>query len=262
MMTDIEAYKLDCKKYFEDLEELKASNSPDMDKKIKELGEKFRDKVRKYLPTCLNIINSNFGCKFSLYKVGKDYNAAFKVIETNVKKTKDEVESELEALRSTRDISSLDPTTQAQISLACEILTTYVDDGVQPKFSQEYLNNAVPVSSSIITNTPMMSPERIEEKNRLEQNNINYNPYANQPIDLNSNANMGNNTPLVRPNAFNNIVDSQSVQTTIPQGQQPSREGFVSTGIRTDSEYAYSDVIDASALSIFGVSSNNNNNQQ
>lgn len=260
MMTDIEAYKLDCKKYFEDLDELKASNDPDMDKKIKELGEKFRDKIRKYLPTCLNIINTNFECKFSLYKVGKDYNAAFKVIETNVKKNKMEVENELEALKASKDISSLSPAVQSQIQLASEILVTYVDDGVQPKFSQSYLDSAAPVASSIITNTPMMSQERIEQKNQIEQNNTNFNPYANQPIDLSNssdNFSSGNNTPLYDPAIFNNSIGTQAAQTP-QQPVQPNQSDFVSTGIKTDSEYAYSDVIDASALSIFGSNSNNN----
>ena len=264
MMTDIEAYKLDCKKYFEDIEEIKASSDPEETKKIKELGEKFRDKIRKYLPTCLNIINSNFDCKFSLYKVGKDYNAAFKVIETNVRKTKQEVEAELQSLRNTKDISMFDANTQNQINLACDILTTYVDDGAKPKFSQEYLNSAVPVASSIITNTPQMSQERVNERSQLEQNNMNFNPYANQPIDLNADTNnfsAGGNTPLINPSTFNNSIGTQDAQIqSQPAMVQPTQSDFVSTGIKTDNEYAYSDVIDASSLSIFGVNNNNNNN--
>jgi hypothetical protein len=263
MMTDIEAFKLDLKKYLEDLNELKASNDPELDKKIRDLGEQFRNKVRKYLPTCLNIINTNFGCKFSLYKVGKDYNAAFKVVETNVRKSKEEVENELNALKASKDLTTLSPQVLSQIDLACDILLTYVDDGIEPKATQKYLDSAQPVASSIMTN--VVNPqERFEQQQQLEQNNINFNPYANQPINLGENQATGINTPSIDTNAFNNSVASvpspvQQPQPVVPVNQ-PANDDFVSTGIKTDSEYAYSDVIDASSISIFGVGSSNNNN--
>jgi len=262
MMTDIEAFKLDLNKYLEDLKELKASNDPELDKKIKDLGEQFRNKVRKYLPTCLNIINTNFGCKFSLYKVGKDYNAAFKVVETNVRKSKEEVENELAALKASKDLTTLSPQVVSQIELACDILITYVDDGVEPKASQKYLDSAPVVASSIMTN--VASPqERFEQQNKMEQNNINFNPYANQPINLGENQATGINTPSIDTNAFNSSVASvpnQAVQQPVNPVNKQVNDDFVSTGIKTDSEYAYSDVIDASSLSIFGVGNNNNNN--
>ena len=99
MFTDINLFKIDQQKFYEELKELNEINDESKDKRVKELNDKFRDKIRKYLPTCLNVINTNFGCQYSLYKVGKDFDASFKVIETNVKKTRDEVESELTTYR-------------------------------------------------------------------------------------------------------------------------------------------------------------------
>ena len=188
MFTDKKLFEIDKQKFFEELRELNESGDPEIEKKNLEIKSKFKDKIRKYLPTCLNIINTNFNCKFSLYKVGNDYDANFKVIETNVKKDKSEVESELQNLKNSININSLSNSTREQIDLAIEILTTYVDDSGIPKIIDPYLQSAKPVASSIINNTPMMSTERVEQRNIEEQNsNIQYNPYADMPVNLNEN---------------------------------------------------------------------------
>ena len=259
MITDIEAFKLDLKKYTEDLNELKTSGETD-DKKIKDLGEQFRNKVRKYLPTCLNIINTNFGCKFSLYKVGKDYNAALKVVETNVRKSKEEIENELNSMKASKDLNSLSKQVIDQIELACDIILTYVDDGVgvEPRATQKYLDSAPVVASSIIENV-VLPQERFEEQKKLEQNNINFNPYANQPIELNDSNTAGINNPTIDNKSFNNNIASiPNIEAKQPANlvEQQSND-FVSTAIKTDSEYAYSDVIDGNSLSIFGSKNNN-----
>ena len=298
MFTDIELYKVDCQKFYDELKELNESGDPEIEQKTKDLNSKFRDKIRKYLPTCLNIINTNFNCKYSLYKVGKDYNAAFKVIETNVKKTKEEVENELQAFKNSIDFNALDGNVKSQIDLAIEILVTYVDDGSQPKFSNSYLQATEPVASSIITNIPRMSTEALEAESR-NNNSIQYNPYANDPIDFSqddSNFISGNDKPLIDSNSFsfdvnqpintgfvqqsrfgfnmmdnNSSVGEQSLTSqnvaSIDMGglMQPepqnnsldSAQGFTPNTIRTDSEYANSDLIDVNSLSIFGGKPNN-----
>ncbi len=251
MFTDIKLYNNDVKKFYEDLKKIEDEylpDAPERESKIKDINDKFRDKIRKYLPTCLNIINTNFNCKYSLYKVGKDYNAAFKVIETNVKKTKEEVESELNNFKGSIDMNSLSQSVQSEINLACEILITYVDDGSKPKYSNEFLQASEPVASSIITNTPVMSQESVEQK-MSEDTSIQYNPYANQPIEFESDNNFvsDNDKPLIDVNSFN--------ANQINNGSQAISSTNNITSI--DSEYANNDLIDVNSLSIFGGSNSN-----
>ena len=259
MFTDIKLFEIDKQKFFEELRELNESGDPEIEKKNLEIKSKFKDKIRKYLPTCLNIINTNFNCKFSLYKVGNDYDANFKVIETNVKKDKSEVESELQNLKNSININSLSNSTREQIDLAIEILTTYVDDSGIPKMIDPHLQSAKPVASSIINNVPMMSTERVEQRNIEEQNsNIQYNPYADMPVNLNENQvptpmgkfgvtfNNESNIPNSTPIQPNNMVQNN------PVIQNQPNEGLAPNKMRTDSEYANSDVIDVNSLSIFG----------
>lgn len=184
MFIDINLFKIDQQKFYEELKELNEIDDDSKDKKVKEINDKFRDKIRKYLPTCLNIINTNFGCQYSLYKVGKDFDASFKVIETNVKKTRDEVEGELNYYRNMANYNSFNESTKEQVELACEILTTYVDDSYGKDINKlAYLERAKAKTSSIISNVPRMSPEALS--NTEVQEEIQYNPYANQPVNLN-----------------------------------------------------------------------------
>ena len=88
MFEDVELYLRDLKKYYEDVQELNSEGLDLEDKKRKELDDKFKDKLRKYLPSSLNIINTTFDCKFSLYKEGQDLDAKLYVINTKVKNCK------------------------------------------------------------------------------------------------------------------------------------------------------------------------------
>lgn len=272
MMTDIKLYEIDKEKYYNELNELNESGDTDIEKKTKEINDKFRDKIRKYLPTCLNIINTNFNCKFSLYKVGNDYDANFRVIETNIKKEKEEVETELQNLKNSIDFNSLSSGTKEQIDLAIEILTTYVDDGTQSMNS--YLQSAKPVASSIISNIPMMSTERIEQRNNDEQSsNIQYNPYADTPVNFNENQtaatvgkfgfliadddeDLSTNTIENNPITQNSYEQNDVSLNTFDSNQNQPSSDLVPNTMRTDTEFANSDVIDASSLSIFGVNPN------
>lgn len=183
MFTDINLFKIDQQKFYEELKELNEIDDDSKDKNVKELNDKFRDKIRKYLPTCLNIINTNFKCQYSLYKVGKDFDASFKVIETNVKKTRDEVENELNGYKMLPSYNTFNDSTKEQIELASEILITYVDDSYGKDINKlAYLEHATAKTSSIINNVPRMSPEALSDNEVQEE--IQYNPYANQPVNL------------------------------------------------------------------------------
>lgn len=183
MFADINLFKLDQQKFYEELKELNEITDDTKDKKIKEANDKFRDKIRKYLPTCLSIINTNFGCQYSLYKVGKDFDANFKVIETNVKKTRDEVESELNGYKTLPNYNSFSDFTKEQIELACEILITYVDDSYGTDISKfTYLEHAKATTSSIVNNIPRMSAEALNSAEVKDE--IQYNPYADEPVNF------------------------------------------------------------------------------
>lgn len=202
MFADINLFKLDQKKFYEELKELNEITDDTKDKKIKEANDKFRDKIRKYLPTCLNIINTNFGCQYSLYKVGKDFDANFKVIETNVKKTRDEVENELNGYKTLPNYNSLSSSTKEQIELACEILTTYVDDSYGTDISKlTYLEHAKATTSSIVNNIPRMSAEALDSAEVKDE--IQYNPYANEPV------NFRDSDPNSQPIMNNSSADDQ-----------------------------------------------------
>lgn len=215
MFTDINLFKIDQQKFYEELKELNEIDDDSKDKNVKELNDKFRDKIRKYLPTCLNIINTNFKCQYSLYKVGKDFDASFKVIETNVKKTRDEVENELNYYKNMSNYNNMDESTKEQIELACEILITYVDDSYGKDINKlVFLERAKAKTSSIINNVPRMSPEALS--NNEVQEEIQYNPYANQPVnldneftgsELNSNSSINNSEKVDMLNSNN--TDSQ-----------------------------------------------------
>ena len=185
MFTDLELFKEERQKFYDSIREVNESNFADKDVRIRELNVKFRDDIRKYLPTCLNVINNNYNCHFSIYKTGKDYDANFNVIETSVKKTRGEIECELTNYRSLLNVTALSEHEQAQLDLATEIILMYVDDPTEPKKEKDpYLESAKPIASSIMTNVPRMDPTRLAQEEKDNSQAIQYNPYANQPIDV------------------------------------------------------------------------------
>ncbi len=184
MFAEIDLFLTDREKFLEEINEINSSDDENKDKKIEEITSKFKDKIRKYLPTCLNIINTTYGCKFSLYKVGKDFDSSFKVIETNVKKGKDEVVSELNTLRAGIDENSLSQDKRNQLDLVTEILTTYVGDLTEEEIEKNSrLADVAVQASSIINVVPKMSEERIASEENNE-NKIQYNPYADIPVNI------------------------------------------------------------------------------
>ena len=185
------------------------------------------------MPTCLNIINTNYNCHFSIYKVGKDYDSSFNVIETNVKKTRGEIECELTNYRSLLNTNALTETEQEKLDLATEIILTYVDDPTDPKNKEDkFLENATPTASSIINTTPRMAPSLVE-KQEEQGGEIQYNPYANQPINFDE----GNDTSEDNNNLniFANMMSGDTttdVNTLLssnepaPQPQETSNMGI------------------------------------
>lgn len=184
MFSDIVVFKEEQQKFFNRIRELNEANVPDKDVRARELNVQFRDSIRKYLPSCLNVINSNYHCHFSIYKIGKDYDSNFKVIETNIKKTRQDLEHEFAGYEDANDLSHLTEKEREQLELAKEIIITYVDDPTEKNNNIDLIQNVKPVATSIITNVPKMDQHVIEAET-LKPSEIQYNPYANQPLDFN-----------------------------------------------------------------------------
>lgn len=215
MFNDIETFRIDIKKYYEELNSLEPSDNLERDKK--NVDAKFKDKVRKLLPSCLKIINEAFNCKFSIYKEGKDYDAGLKLVDTKVKKTKEEVASELDNYK-----TMLNRPVDPKLNLAIDIIKVYVDDTFYNVVSNSpYLNEPVP-NNSVNSNQVINNSNNINVTPVPSTTEIQYNPYAGKPINDGGN---GNN---FRRNNYAN-----------------------------DKEFAYSDVIDGNSLSIFGSNKDN-----
>ena len=93
MFANLELFLQEKEVYKSKVEELKNSiqDPQELNKKLEEETEKFKGRVRKYLSSAISTINTNFQCQYSIYKIGKDVDANFHVVETNVKKNRSEV---------------------------------------------------------------------------------------------------------------------------------------------------------------------------
>ena len=67
MFEDVELYLRDLKNYYEGIQELNSEGIEQDDKKRLDINAKIKDKIRKYLPSALNIVNTKFNCKFSTF---------------------------------------------------------------------------------------------------------------------------------------------------------------------------------------------------
>lgn len=202
MFVEIELYKTDREEFYKQIREINSSDEENKEGKIKEANSKFKDKIRKYLPACLNIINTTYGFKYSLYKVGKDFDASFKVIETNVKKSKLEVSNELQALRNGIDENTLTQDKKEQLDLATEILITYVDDLSNEEIEKNSILSSMPTeSSSIINNIPRMSEEVVMTQINTKDE-IQYNPYADVPVNFEEKKEESTNNQVIDANSF------------------------------------------------------------
>lgn len=229
MFADLEVYKEEKQKFQQQLIDLQASQLDDKEIRAREMQAKFRDDIRKYLPTCLNIINNLYHCHFSIYKIGKDYDAAFRVIETNVKKTKGEIECELTNYRSSVNMDTLSELDRNRLDLATEIILTYVGDDDNSE-KNKYLEHSRPVGSSIVsqTNTPMEGV--LSSAN--EAGEIQYNPYANQPIVTSDQTSEEANLGIFGSNVSNQAVTSDAdYRNMVDQSASNISGKFFSTDI-------------------------------
>ena len=239
MFEDVELYLRDLKNYYDGIQEFNLNGVDQNDKKRTDFDSKFKDKIRKYLPSALNIVNTKYNCKFSLYKEGQDYSSSFKVIPTKVKKTKNEVINELMGFEQNSNLKDLNPKDKRQLSLALEILIVYSDDNFQNDIGQsKFLEEAKALPSDKINydNNIQEEPNLIPTSTEIQ-----YNPYAGQPVNI--------------ENDYSKQIDTNSFNANISELKPLENNPVENTD---NSEYAYNDVIDGSSLSIFGSNPNNN----
>lgn len=239
MFEDVELYLRDLKNYYDGIQEFNLNGVDQNDKKRTDFDSKFKDKIRKYLPSALNIVNTKYNCKFSLYKEGQDYSSSFKVIPTKVKKTKNEVINELMGFEQNSNLGDLNPNDKRQLSLALEILIVYSDDNFQNDIGQsKFLEEAKALPSDKINydNNIQEEPNLIPTSTEIQ-----YNPYAGQPVNI--------------ENDYSKQIDTNSFNANISELKPLENNPVENTD---NSEYAYNDVIDGSSLSIFGSNPNNN----
>lgn len=239
MFEDVELYLRDLKNYYDGIQEFNLNGVDQNDKKRTDFDSKFKDKIRKYLPSALNIVNTKYNCKFSLYKEGQDYSSSFKVIPTKVKKTKNEVINELMGFEQNSNLGDLNPKDKRQLSLALEILIVYSDDNFQNNIGQsKFLEEAKSLPSDKINydNNIQEEPNLIPTSTEIQ-----YNPYAGQPVNI--------------ENDYSKQIDTNSFNANISELKPLENNPVENTD---NSEYAYNDVIDGSSLSIFGSNPNNN----
>jgi len=240
MFEDVELYLRDLKNYYDGIQELNLAQIEQNNNKRIELDSKFKDKIRKYLPSALNIVNTKFNCKFSLYKEGQDYSSSFKVIPTKVKKSKEEVLNELMNYERNSNLSGISPSDKRQLDLALEILIAYSDDNFQINIGQsKFLEeaNALPSDKIDYDNNIQEEPNLIPTSTEIQ-----YNPYAGQPVNI--------------ENDFSKQIDTNSFNSNISE-LKPLENNPIENN-SSDNNYAYNDVIDGSSLSIFGSNPNNN----
>jgi len=223
MFANLELFLQEKEVYKSKVEELKNSiqDPQELNKKLEEETEKFKGRVRKYLSSAISTINTNFQCQYSIYKIGKDVDANFHVVETNVKKNRSEVIADMEEFKKQAASLTLSNSQITKINVAMEVLLTYCDEEEGPidETKENFLNNSKVVATSIIDKpkqTSALPPEQPSEPN--------FNPYANQPIDTTP-APVQEKKPLVDP--FANIYGGDSSAPISPDAIPMASPDFV-----------------------------------
>jgi len=138
MFSDLEAFVAEREDHFRRLNDLNTCNfDPNIrNEKLKEEDERYKNSIRKYLSTSISTVNEVF--PFSLYKVGKDMDAKFHVIETKIRKGKAEIYSEFMANQNLGN--NLSPRKRRNLEIAMQVIFDYSDDIIADRAREAYLN--------------------------------------------------------------------------------------------------------------------------
>lgn len=189
-------------------------NKEDLTRALEEERLKFKGVNRKYLPTAMSIIKNTFNIEYSLYKIGRDVDANFKTIETNVNKTQTEIATEMNQFVQQANGMQLTADQANKLNLAIDVIMTYVDDTVVNEDQNKafFLNHSKVVASSL----DLPVTQKIQEPVVTET--IQHNPYANKPLDLNntvpnSQPVSDSKEPLIDP--FASLYGTEPIQNNV-----------------------------------------------
>ncbi len=242
MFTNLSIFPQEKETYHQTVQEIMntVTDEEERNKKLEEAQEKFKGQVRKYLPSALDVIKTTFQCQYSIYKVGKDFDANFHVVETNVRKSKSEVLAEMEQLKAQAASMTLNNEQITKINLAMDVLLTYSDDVEEEKDeTRTFALEKSKVIASSIVETPTRENNAFEPAPADVQPN--FNPYANQPVVLED----GFSRPSYDDKGISNPFASLYGET--PSTPQPSTNAPVENPSLNNNNNNTGD------LSIFGV---------
>ncbi len=267
MFTNLELFTQDKSVYKQSLVELESQPLNDLEKNNRkvELEENFKAKVRKYLPSALDVLKNTFQVQYSIYKVGKDFDANFHVVETNVRKTKQEVIADMEQFKSMAASMTLTNDQIMKINLAMDVLLTYSEDAAE---TTDVTKDSALEHSKVMASSIVAAPTR--ENNAFtpapSETPVNFNPYANQPIVVDNGFKNPESYTESIVDPFKSLYGDSSTGGMTPV-EQPMEEhkSFITEPIEEHKAF-FSDPVPndstpvpnnnpSSDLSIFGVSS-------
>ena len=184
MYVELEAFVSESELYNKKVADIKndTTNPEELERRLEEERLRFKGTTRRYLPIAISYIKTKFNCDYSLYKVGKDVDANFKTIETNVSKTQTEVLAEMQQFVQIAIQNNFSDADKNKLNLAINVIMSYIDDTQvdTDKNKEFFLNHSKVVASSLA----LPVTQKLKSEVQLEQ--VQYNPYANNPITSSS----------------------------------------------------------------------------
>lgn len=140
MYVDLEMFLTEQLSYKERINEIINSTYEEDIRKIRLNDEevKYKNSIRKYLSASINKINEVASGSFSLYKIGKDIDANFKVIEGRIRKSKQELIEEFNNMASI--CYNLDEKQKRLVNIAMNVIIDYSDDAKTDEARERFLN--------------------------------------------------------------------------------------------------------------------------
>lgn len=140
MYVDLEMFLSEQSIYKQKINELMSSGLDNEILKIRldEEEIKYKNSIRKFLSVSINKINEVAGGNFSLYKLGKDIDANFKVIESKVRKSKQELIEEFNNMMPL--INNLEEKNKRLVNIAIAVIIDYSDDIKHDSARESFLN--------------------------------------------------------------------------------------------------------------------------
>jgi len=138
------------------------------------LTKDFQDKTKRYLGTAINIINTNFNINYSMNKEAVGLTSSFKKINSFVRKSDQEILTEMQQLDERKVTLDINDATKETIGLAIEIVRIYCTAGSQSQVETSNENTNVFEDNKIKDDQIVdLSATASEEKDSMDKVNNN-----------------------------------------------------------------------------------------